>query len=369
MPGVSASPPVASAATLGRECSIIRNRIRYRLRAILGLCVLATACGGHSGPMGPTPSAPQITCPADITVSGVTASSQAVSFPAPTVTGGAAPVQTTCTPESGHTFPLGATPVTCTAKDAASQQASCAFNVVLKGFAIAVTRYGTYGDSLTEGENGLPSPSLFAPLFLDVPNAYPTRLQQSFDATYPGQGIVVINRGHSGDYAEMTYEKLKSFLPVDKPDAVLLITGYNDLLNGGCKVADKSTAGCNNAVTAVTYGVRDCIRAVKESGLGIKYIFVSTLTPPGPYLGGVTDRRIRNEFIVSANNGIKQMVAAEHATLVDTYPLFLGHEADYIEADGLHLSPAGNQALSDSFFSVIQATVPQTPLAAGRIRQ
>jgi lysophospholipase L1-like esterase len=31
--------------------------------------------------------------------------------------------------------------------------------------------------------------------------------------------------------------------------------------------------------------------------------------------------------------------------------------------DGLHLRPAGYQALADAFFAAIQATVPQTPLS------
>jgi lysophospholipase L1-like esterase len=50
---------------------------------------------------------------------------------------------------------------------------------------------------------------------------------------------------------------------------------------------------------------------------------------------------------------------------VDTYPTFLGHEAQYVSSDGLHLNPAGYQAIADAFFAVIKSTIPQTtPLAA-----
>jgi lysophospholipase L1-like esterase len=56
------------------------------------------------------------------------------------------------------------------------------------------------------------------------------------------------------------------------------------------------------------------------------------------------------------------MVAAEGAVLVDSYGKFVGHEAEYVNVDGLHLRPAGYQALADSFFAAIRATVPQTPL-------
>jgi lysophospholipase L1-like esterase len=48
---------------------------------------------------------------------------------------------------------------------------------------------------------------------------------------------------------------------------------------------------------------------------------------------------------------------------VDSYAAFIGHEADYVNVDGLHLRPAGYQALADAFFAAIQATVPQTPLS------
>ena len=48
-------------------------------------------------------------------------------------------------------------------------------------------------------------------------------------------------------------------------------------------------------------------------------------------------------------------------TLVDSYVAFLGHEAEYVNVDGLHLKPAGYQALADTFFAAIQATVPMTP--------
>jgi lysophospholipase L1-like esterase len=279
-------------------------------------------------------------------------------------------VQTTCTPASGQSFPLGATTVTCTATDAASRSAACSFNVSLKGFSIAVTRYAAYGDSLTEGQNGLdPAGAVWQPMFVDTPNAYPTKLQQLFDAQYPGQGIVVINRGHGGARIETTVEEVRQFLPVDKPGAVLILSGYNDL--GPCGIGPSPlplTPACHDATRAVGFGVRDCINRVRESGLGIQYIFVSTLTPPGPYLGGVRDRRTNPAAIIEANGAIRQMVAAQRVTLVDSYVAFVGHEAEYVNSDGLHLRPAGYQALADAFFSAIVGTVPQTPLDAGRRR-
>jgi lysophospholipase L1-like esterase len=88
----------------------------------------------------------------------------------------------------------------------------------------------------------------------------------------------------------------------------------------------------------------------------VRYIFVATLTPPGP----VGDHRIDREAIHEANRKIVQVAASEGATLADTYTAFLGHEAQYVSVDGLHLNPAGYQAIADTFFAAIKSTIPQT---------
>lgn len=260
-----------------------------------------------------------------------------------------------CTQTSGASFPLGTTAVNCAAVDAKLRQATCSFTVTLSGFSISVTRYEALGDSFTEGENGR-----FA--FLDIPNAYPTRLQAAFDAVYPGQGVRVINRGVSGQPVEQTLDELRRNIAIDRPGAVLLLSGFNNLPNA-CGNGPANTLACRAALDAVQFGIRDCIRHSKEAPQSIVYVFVSTLTPPGPVLPGAAhDRRISSDAIVQANARIRQVVSAEGATLVDPYPLFVGHEADYVDTDGLHLRPAGYQVLADTFFSAITAKIPQTPL-------
>ena len=49
----------------------------------------------------------------------------------PTVSGGVAPISTSCSPASGSLFSVGTTSFTCTAVDAAQQKASCASTVVV----------------------------------------------------------------------------------------------------------------------------------------------------------------------------------------------------------------------------------------------
>lgn len=321
-----------------------------RYYAVMAL-MLTVACGGRShGNPTPVIDPPQIACPADMSVAEVAGIAQEITFPAPTVTGGASPVSTTCTPASGASFPLGTTPVNCVASDAQSRQATCSFKVTLAGFTLAAKKFVAVGDSLTAGENGLPS-------FVDTPNSYPTKLQASLDAFYPGQGITVINRGRSGDPVGTTYALLPGILNAERPDAVLLLSGYNNLTLP-CGPGQGNTPACRAAVEQeVPFGVRDCIRRVKESAVGVKFIFVSTLTPPGS-----GPKRIDAGAIMEANKRIRLMVASERATLVDSYAVFVGHEAEYVSVDGLHLQPAGYQALADAFLAAIKATVPQTPV-------
>ena len=305
----------------------------------------------------PTSNPPQIACPVDVTVAGVAAGSQVVTYDAPKVTDGAAPVTTTCSPESGASFALGSTTVNCQAADARARKATCSFNVTLKGMSIPIRKLDAIGDSFTEGQNGEPG-------FVDLPNAYPSKLQMTLDAVYPGQGVTTTNYGAFGSGQSITVidQNVIKFVTADKPDAMLLEGGYNDLLND-CGTGPTTTTVCRNAVQRVQLGYRDCIRHAKESPRNVRYVFAATLTPPGPLQPGAQrDRRISNDAIVQANASIRPVIGAEGAVLVDLYPLFVGHEAEYVDTDGLHLRPAGYQVMADAFFAAIQHTIPQTPL-------
>jgi len=333
---------------------------RHLVRVVAAAAVvLGAACGSKTSPpptglTSPTTNPPQIACPSDVTVTGVSNPPQAVTYAAPAVHDGAPPVATMCSPSPGAAFGLGTTMVSCSANDAMSRQATCSFSVTLKGMTIAVGKYDAFGDSLTEGETG--RPSVFADL-LDTPNAYPTRLQAALDLAYPGQATV-LNQGLSGDPVEETLKKIKARLPGDKPGAVLLLSGYNNLTRA-CGPGAAGTKACGDGIEQVAFGIRDCIRSAKEANAGVKYTFVSTLTPPGPS----GSNRIDPNAIVQANARLRPMVAAEGGILVDSYAAFAGHEAEYVNVDGLHLRPAGYQALADAFFAAIQKTVPQTPMA------
>ncbi|MEP6592715.1 MAG: hypothetical protein ABJC51_03440, partial [Acidobacteriota bacterium] len=102
-------------------------------------------------------------------------------------------------------------------------------------------------------------------------------------------------------------------------------------------------------------------RIARRPAYGVRYVLVSTLTPPGPFVGGPRDRRIAADAIVRTNSSLADMVRSEGAILVDAYARFSGHEGEYVDQDGLHLRPAGYEALARAFFDVIKARVTSTP--------
>jgi uncharacterized repeat protein (TIGR03803 family) len=76
---------------------------------------------------------PHILCPTNVTAEFTATSGAAVSF-APSASGGCGETPVvSCTPLSGSTFPIGTATVLCTATDAASNSATCSFQVTVLG--------------------------------------------------------------------------------------------------------------------------------------------------------------------------------------------------------------------------------------------
>src|SRR5918992_1640913 len=75
---------------------------------------------------------PELTLPSDITQEATSSSGAAVTYTATATDAVDGEVPVTCTPESGSTFPLGTTPVNCSATDNAGNQATGSFNVIVQ---------------------------------------------------------------------------------------------------------------------------------------------------------------------------------------------------------------------------------------------
>ena len=332
-------------------------RRRTYLSALALLTTLLSGCDSSPGPApGPiTATPPQITCAAAISVNSLVTTSQAVNYPAPTVSGGAAPVAVACAPASGSEFQLGTTTVTCNAQDSQARQATCSFTVTLTHRELAVTKFLTFGDSMTEGENGRPVSSIDS--FVDTPNAYPTILQQYFNERIPAQQITVVNAGRGGEKVSdpATNDRLKSEIAKNQPQVLLLLEGINDL-NAG--------TGENTILSAI----RDHIRTARDRG--VQYVFVSTILPtapdvctaPNPPAPRCRARDTPAGQPAQINQSIRSMLPATGALLVDPFDTFVAHRAEYIDTDGLHLRPAGNQALATAFWNRIIEVIPARQL-------
>jgi hypothetical protein len=93
-----------------------------------GLLPVVGGSGGDPEPSDDT-EAPLLQLPADLTAEATSAGGAAVTYTAGATDIGDPSPSVSCTPASGSTFPLGATTVSCTASDAAGNQADGSFTV------------------------------------------------------------------------------------------------------------------------------------------------------------------------------------------------------------------------------------------------
>jgi hypothetical protein len=76
---------------------------------------------------------PQLVCPASAVVEFVEAAGAPAQYPLPTAPDNCSTSLVVCAPASGSLFPIGSTPVVCTAADAQGNTASCTFTVTVLG--------------------------------------------------------------------------------------------------------------------------------------------------------------------------------------------------------------------------------------------
>lgn len=323
--------------------------------------LLAVACGGPSAPSGP---ALTIACPASLTVPSPTGSAVTVDYGAPTVTGGTTPVTTSCTLPSGSSFPVGSTPVTCTASDAHQRVAACSFTVSVSASSrLSATRFLAFGDSITEGVLEHPcrfaKPATLAEFFddlrslsaaVDNPGSYPSVLQSLLISRYTAQSPFVTNEGLGGEFVTEARSRLSGVLAIHAPQVLLLQEGVNDVN------AFAPTKG-QSAIAGIVADLRTLVRDAQSRGV---QVLVGTLLPQRP---GAC-RAFAPEFIVPANNQIRTMAVAEGAVVVDLYQAFDGQLATLLGADGLHPNAAGYEKMAQTFFDTIRQTLETTSAMA-----
>jgi lysophospholipase L1-like esterase len=321
-----------------------------RTRSLL-VVVFALIGACKSGPTTPTPpvvepppvvvvpNPPTVACPSPITRS-TTGAGVTITYDTPAAEGGQSPVTVACEPASGGTFAIGTADVRCTATDALNRTATCAFPVTISRIPLlSRTRFMAFGDSLTVGTTTTVNPSAPPPyLFEDLTTgSYPAVLTQLLSARFTSQTITVRNEGKGGEKAVDGVGRAQSVINANRPEVVLIMTGYNDLSTLG-------EDGIDPAIAAIT----DIAKDARFRGARV---FMATLSPP-PF---AANRGIANLTIVRFNEKLRSAARGETAVLVDVYAALAPDPNRYNSADGRHLNAEGYRKVAETFMAAIQA--------------
>jgi len=204
---------------------------------------------------------------------------------------------------------------------------------------LTATRFLAFGDSLTEGE--VTSPVGGAPGIVPtvvVPSAaYPTRLQERLRSRYPAQAsqFAVTNAGRSGELVAAGEARLAQALANSQTQALLLLDGYNDLLDYGAGGVSPATA------------VMD--RMAREGRNRGARVFIGLMPPPIPG----RQRSVPDDVVRRFNDELRAIAAGEGAAVVDIYSALSTDVGRYIGVDGHHPNEAGYQRIADEFLARI----------------
>lgn len=346
---------------------------RWRFLTALGVCVGFAACGGSSGGGGtaPTNDPPTIACPiAPAPVTSLDGSAQPVTYGAPTVTNGQAPLNTSCLPVSGSSFPVGTDTVTCTTSDAKARSASCTFPVIVEPPPkLSATSFLAFGDSITWGEDGRDSTS--APLGRHVyvqlvGQTYPEDLLTELRGRYKQQTVSITNAGCPGESLSdpgtagdpsncpgyraddpSAYRRFISLASTHQWDAALLMEGSNDV---------NTAAGDSTVLPIAINYLRQMIEFAKNNGMRVMVATVPPMVPPG-----LPSRTKGSAIVPGYNDMIRSLATSEGVPLVDVYAAFGSDAPTLIGFDGLHPTASGYQRIADTFFAAIKGSLETQP--------
>jgi lysophospholipase L1-like esterase len=217
---------------------------------------------------------------------------------------------------------------------------------------LALTRFVAVGDSITYGvlrpncpggfldtPAGLPAHLADLGLLLaaaDVPNSYPTKLQDRLAQRYTDQTPVVVNEGVPGETTAAAIARLPGVLTVHQAEVLLLQEGANNV-----------NSNDPASIPPLIRDLRTMIRTARDRGVRV---FLGTLLPQRT---GAC-RAYAPTLIEPANTQIRSLAAAEGATLVDLYQPFIGQLDALLGADGLHPNEAGYEQMAQTFLDVVQ---------------
>jgi lysophospholipase L1-like esterase len=206
--------------------------------------------------------------------------------------------------------------------------------------ALGALRFVAFGDSITYGV--LSSFDGMA-LFDGSSFSYTVRLERDLNANHRPQQFVVINRGvPAEDVTFSGVRRIASVLTSDRPHALLLLEGINDL-SGDVPVSQIAAALQSIVNTSVQRGVPVLLATMYQT--------YAVERPDGELRTNGAD------LVPALNQRIRQIATQQNVYLVDLYPAF-GTNQDYVGGDGLHPTEEGYAVMATTFRRAIERAYP-----------
>jgi acyl-CoA thioesterase-1 len=157
---------------------------------------------------------------------------------------------------------------------------------------------------------------------------YPAQLKSILDKALNGTEAQIINRGVSGELAQVTAERLRTEVALEKPDVVLWQVGTNDALS---RVAPSDFENT----------VRSTVKWLQENKIDLVLVGVQ-----------YTPKFARDDSYFGIREALRNVAASEDVLYVRRYDAmqYLSHARtaeNLVSGDDLHLNDLGYQCMAE----------------------
>jgi len=200
------------------------------------------------------------------------------------------------------------------------------------------TRIICFGDSITEAAEVAPN------------DRWTIQLQNTLDGLWPG-GFTVLNRGIGGHTSAHGFDRLASDVLPYLPGILLVEFGLND-----ANVYDWARVPRVGA-DEFRKNLREFQRIAVTGGGQCVFVVNHTL---GPVPGRQGNNRSFQENFAPYNLVIRELAVTLNTPYIDLPSMMAAHNipvAEFVDADGIHLTAYGNRMYSEMILAGLQETI------------